>query len=241
MNRRTILQMLGALPFMGLAYEEEVAEAQEPALVEPQSFQWPESEPMPDTVEIFTEWQPMAERLWANFQEFAALQPDWWQPDDMNLGMPICYRFCQALLSKEPSPFGPGDTAGAFFPHQDPHLIRDNVSFGVAQFPIVWRKGQMKLAESRRVRMAPLQRLREVMEDFSAFHGLDVEVELVTTLAQEAAFEVEMEIRKDFDAGVKVHTYALYQPPFLSAVDPKMIEQGFSVDRRWRMRYAKFA
>lgn len=81
---------------------------------------------------------------------------------------------------------------------------------------------------------------RKDMSDMTCWLGLDLEVELVTMLGQQAALEVLHEIRADYDHGSKVHTYALYLPPFLSGVDPKMAED-FSVCRRWRMRYAKFA
>ena len=246
MNRRSLLQMFGVLPLLGIT-KSEIAEAQQPVFVydephhiPPKPIQWPVEPPLPDTVQIFTEWQPMAEKLWANFQKFAATMPDWWQPEDMQLAMPICYRFCYSLLAS-PSWLGPGDEAAPFFPYQDPDLIKKNVSFGVADFPLIVRNGVTRPALARRLRIAPLSSLRVAMEDMRAYHGLNAETEMVSILGHEAALDVFHEIRKDYDNGSKVHTYALYQPPFLSGVDPKMIEEGFSVDRRWRMRYAKFA
>jgi len=235
MNRRTLLKALSVVPFVGA-----LAESTASASVEP-------VQGLPDNVLVFEDWKLMAEQLWVNFQSYAATMPDWWQPDHLKIMEPVCYRFCRALLATKqeeaeasyPTGFGPGALSAEFYPQQDPDLVRKNVRFGVAMAPLVTFDGQIKPAEARKLRLTGFHQMCKAMEDLRAFHSIDAEVEMIATCADQVALEVMSEIRGDWKDGRKVRMYALYMPPFLSSVDPKMAE-NFSVDRRWRMRYAKF-
>ena len=186
------------------------------------------------------EWRDMARHLWSNFQEYAADKRKWLMPDDERLLEPICSRFCHALTHGVNIFGNKGDAGAAFYPEQDPDLIRENVRFGVMDSQAATVAGVTRGALSRKVRMSSLCAAREAWDDVRAYHGIDVERELVDACAQQSALEVLCEIRGDWKNGACTQLYLLNLPPHLGLVDPALHE-GFSHSRGWRMRYTKFA
>ena len=230
MNRRELLQFLAALPLTGLLPKEAPAAIEAPPIE-------------PTTIQVFTDWKEMAAALWKNAEAYVAQTPDQWDEYELRLMQPICYRFCHALLEREetqgPS-FGAHSMAAALHPETDVDLVQKNVTFGVTTAPVTLFEGQAKPTLTRRLRLADAGLIRVLMEDLRVFHGVEAEVEMVSLYGMEAAVEVLAEVRHDWKNGCRTRMYALHLPPFLTTVDPKMAED-FSVDRRWRMRYAKFA
>jgi hypothetical protein len=74
-------------------------------------------------------------------------------------------------------------------------------------------------------------------QDLQVCHGVDWESELVEAIAQQCALEVQMECRREADAGNALASYTLHLPPFLapSFVDPA----EYSVNRGYRIGYTK--
>lgn len=208
----------------------------------------------PHKITVFDEdWKGMVEALWKNLQQHIAIHPHWRDPcaraEDLALCEPICYRFCRALVTPlgefTPSPqyvlregmsldVDHGDLAAPYFPDQDPLLIKKNVIFGVIS-PSEWTISGIAAVPTRGRRLKPvlyLDRIRDTMADFAVYNGIDAEVEMVSTIGNQAALDVLHEIRSDWALGGKVNVYAIYLPPYLS---------GNLGRRSFGIRYAKFA
>ena len=184
------------------------------------------------------EWMAMADRLWSNYLGYVSDKRDWVKPGDEQFLKPICYRFCRSLLGGEGDPHG---LTSAFFPDQDPLLIRKNVVFGVTDADRVELGGIVKVAQSRKLRMPRVDfcAVREAIAECPTYHGLDQEYEFVVVSAEELSFDVKREIRMQWRANERVRAYVLRLPPHVGLVSPQF-QEGFSVNRGWRLKYTKF-
>jgi len=241
MNRRDLLKLVGALPVLGMSRTAEGA----PEAAKVRTDLSKDTFVLADNVEpIAADPARAADRLNANFDRLAASHPAWWSPaeEDLQLQRRICNRLCRLLIDLR-CQFLDGhegeDPAAPFYPHQSPTLIRDHVVFATTDSPFAVLNGQAKPAYARRLRVASIPQFRGMLDDVRAYHGIDVDYEIVSGVASQTALEVCAEIRKDWERGVKTRVYALYMGPFVQGVDPEVAKE-FSVERRSMIRYAKF-
>jgi hypothetical protein len=230
MNRRDLLKGLAALPFASMLVGKPANATTPP----------PELNVVPNESTVLTGLSPekMAEMLSANLDAYIKghyIQP--WDPEEVQTHHRVCKVFCERLL-------GP-DLSLPYFQHQPDHdsdALRF-VSFGVATTPVAVLRThgllQVKPVLARKIRSSYGPRMFEDIHACSLSVPGVMEREIAGIGGGEAALEVHAEVRHDLRGGKKVHTYALYLPPFYPPGDPEMMKT-FSVCRRPMIRYAKF-
>lgn len=189
-------------------------------------------------------WMEMAEKLNANLDAYIATDEAKhgvkWDEIEVGHQKAICYRMCRALLDDSP---WVEEVSQLFYPDQPLDMIK-NVCFDVSDGPIAvianpkTCKQEVKPCQPRRLK---LKYNPNVYEDLLAYHGIDVEAEMIAAAGQEVALEIACEIRGALKHNnERIHTYSIYLPPFMGPANYPWTPKDFSINRGFRMRYARF-
>lgn len=188
-----------------------------------------------DTLQVCTDRLQMAKLLgenirkqyWTDYQKSHAATQSF-----------VCLTFCSRLLPKDPLE----DYSAPYFPDQDPLLLRKEVVFGVMTSPAGVYGGMSVPALSRKVRIAGIEVLNSYLDDLRSFHGIAADAEIADIVGSQAGLEICYHVRREWLHGNKVRAVGIYLPPTLVPSYPsaKMVENGWSFDSSWRVRYAVF-
>jgi hypothetical protein len=205
MNRRKLLQLFSAIPFIGIFLEDPADASQERTVF------------LPTPPEL--DWGRLANQLSINLNEHLNKQQA--SGEERYFLQQVCYYFCKNLQNWELS--------ANFFPEQKIDALSD-VQFAVMNNPIEaivhpnTGENVVLTAHSRKMRVF---RFGDVLPQEANF----------IAAGEQAALDIQLELRHQIKEGRPVRVFAIYVPPFLSSA--AHVPKDFSVHRGFLIRYAK--
>lgn len=250
MNRRSVFQFIASIPVIGWLLPNDVKSAEQSESVE---VVQPLRKRLPEIATASSPaWMQLAEKLWENYElhldEVEALGGPLPDQEELLLMKAVCFRMMAALHNKNffgyESKVLDSVTIGvrAHRVHKVVKEGRDGSTYTFFYRPDGSNSNQLVLDARGGLSEPLLRRVRarwcpEVMQDLAAYHGIDAETELVASLGEQLALEIQAEIRSDHETGI---THYLMDLPFFAG-PPSYCEEAGGVRRKGYIKYVKGA
>jgi len=216
MNRRKLLQLFAVIPFIGVFLEDPAGASQEQTifLPTPPELDW---------------WGHLANQLAINLDKY--LEQNSVSTEERYYLHLMSYQFCRSLRNWELS--------AKDFPEQKIDVLSD-IKFVAMKLPMDMiihpdnGKNVILTAQSRKLRV-----IRSLCGSpfWDGNETIRSETKAFIEAGEQAALDVQIELRHSLKEGRPVRVYAIYTPPFLSSM--AYVPKDFSGHRGFMIRYAK--